>query len=303
MHPTIIINKQIPTHRHQPSINPSQYNNHNNHRQSRWYVKEYKYYIGIGQLETVMSTPSSSFLLDELTAVASALIAGAKYGVKIRLPHAVVMTCLFRKDLSSKEKIRSIMKLVFEHSSNLAAFASIYKIVLATLKFSSRYIHSMDDRGKLMGKMLMTLIVDGPLSLTRTSSGEAAAVVGTEYNNSLSAPAITTTIKAGHPERPYHSLLAGAAGGYFVWGKYSSVNHQIILYLTSRITIGLVKRGWERIYHKPSSSPTSIFQHPKTYPMVAATVWGIVMLLFEESPHVLHRSLKTSMDEIYRRPV
>jgi peroxisomal membrane protein 4 len=242
----------------------------------------------------------SSFILDELTAVASAMIGGAKYGVKIRLPHAVVMTCLFRKDLSSKEKIRSIMKLVFEHSSNLAAFASIYKIVLATLKFSSRHIHSMDDRGKLMGRMLMTLIVDGPLSLTRTS-GEAA-VVGTDCNNSLSAAA-TTAIKAGQPERPYHSLLAGAAGGYFVWGKYSSVNHQIILYLTSRIAIGLVKRGWEHIYQKPSSSPTSIFQHPKTYPMVAATVWGIVMLLFEESPHVLHRSLKTSMDEIYRRPV
>jgi peroxisomal membrane protein 4 len=241
---------------------------------------------------------SSSFLIDELTAVASALIAGAKYGVKIRLPHAVVMTCLFRKDLSSKEKIRSIMKLVFEHSSNLAAFASIYKIVLATLKFSSRYIRSMDDRGKLMGRMLMTLIVDGPSSLTRTS-GEEAAGVGTDYNSAAG----TTTIKAGQPERPYHSLLAGAAGGYFVWGKYSSVNHQIILYLTSRIAIGLVKRGWEHIYQKPSSSPTSIFQHPKTYPMVAATVWGIVMLLFEESPHVLHRSLKTSMDEIYRRPV
>ena len=29
-------------------------------------------------------------------------------------------------------------------------------------------------------------------------------------------------------------------------------------------------------------------------------VWGLVMVLFEESPHVLHRSLKSSMDEIYR---
>ncbi|MGK3738793.1 MAG: hypothetical protein ACI90V_005640 [Bacillariaceae sp.] len=189
------------------------------------------------------------------------------------------------------------MKLVFEHSSNLAAFATIYKIVLATLKFSSRYIHStMDDRGKSLGRIIMTLIVDGPLPLK--AAGERG------YNNSLSLSAkIPTTIKAGQPERSYHSLLAGAAGGFLVWGKYSSVNHQIILYLTSRIAIGLVKRGWEHIYQKSSHSPTSIFQHPKTYPMMAATVWGIVMLLFEESPHVLHRSLKASMDEIYRRPV
>mmetsp|Transcript_26215 Transcript_26215/g.26644 ORF Transcript_26215/g.26644 Transcript_26215/m.26644 type:complete len:248 (-) Transcript_26215:440-1183(-) len=241
--------------------------------------------------------PSNFFLVEELSAIVSALIGGAKYGVKIRLPHAVIMTCLFRKDLSSKEKIRTIVKLVFEHASNLAVFAFIYKIVLATLKFSSRYFlregqqhqqrrlcpDTMMDKSKSLGRILMALIVNGPLSLTKTIS--------------------TKTIEVGQPERPYHSLLAGATGGYFVWGRYSSVNHQIILYLTSRILVGLAKRGWELIFQKPSHSPSSIFQHTKTYPMMAATVWGIVMLLFEESPHVLHRSLKASMDEIYRRPV
>jgi len=258
------------------------------------------------------TSPSFSFLAEELSAVVSALIGGAKYGVKIRLPHAVVMTCLFRKDLSSKEKIRTIVKLVFEHASNLAVFASLYKIVLATLKFSSRYLRegqqhqqrrlcpdTIIDRSKKLGRILMTLIVNGPLSLAKTRTVLGVVALGRDYNNSIS----TTTIEVGQPERPYHSLLAGAIGGYFVWGRYSSVNHQIILYLTSRILVGLAKRGWELIFQKPSHSPSSIFQHTKTYPMMAATVWGIVMMLFEESPHVLHRSLKASMDEIYRRPV
>jgi peroxisomal membrane protein 4 len=104
---------------------------------------------------------------------------------------------------------------------------------------------------------------------------------------------------AGHPERPYHALIAGATGGYFVFGRYSSVNNQIVLYLSSRVLVGLAKLAWERI-HGTSHQHSSVLQHPKTYPLLAATVWGLVMALFEESPHVLHRSLKQSMDEIYR---
>jgi hypothetical protein len=38
------------------------------------------------------------------------------------------MTVLFRRDLTSREKIQSVAKLALEHASNLAAFASIYKV-------------------------------------------------------------------------------------------------------------------------------------------------------------------------------
>ena len=233
---------------------------------------------------------------------------GAKYGVKIRLPHALVMTFLFRKDLDVREKIRTILRLVAEHASNLAAFASIYKLMLAVLKCSSRSLRQgvglketrrdLSHETKSLGRMLLQLIVDGPFFS-----------IGNNHDNQTTL-ASESIIKAGEPERPYHSLLAGAAGGYIVWGRYSSVNHQIVLYLASRILVGLAKRGWEHFYQRPGhfqrdnnnhhSNPDSILQHPRTYPVVAATVWGIVMLLFEESPHVLHRSLKKSMDEIYR---
>ena len=125
---------------------------------------------------------------------------------------------------------------------------------------------------------------------------------------------------AGHPERPYHALVAGAVGGYYIWGRYSSVNYQIVLYLTSRVLIGVTKRMWEKYFHKenknhpehgkllPGNSTTqggtttsgNILQHPQIYPIMAAAIWGLVMVLFEESPHVLHKSLRQSMDEIYR---
>lgn len=97
---------------------------------------------------------------------------------------------------------------------------------------------------------------------------------------------------SGYPERYHHALIAGAVGGYFVWGRYSNVNHQVVLYLTSRVLVGLGKKAANHlnISHHTSNS----------YPFFAAVIWGMVMALFEDSPEVLHSSLKKSMDEIYR---
>ncbi|KAL3919732.1 MAG: hypothetical protein SGILL_003605, partial [Bacillariaceae sp.] len=235
-----------------------------------------------------MSTTSNSttvwhHLSDELSAIIGALVGGAKYGIKIRLPHALVMTLLFKRDLTSKQKLRSISKLVLEHASNLAAFATIYKSILAAFKWSSRYLRQHPDHTseRHLGRLFLRLIIDGPF-----------------HKGTHNLPASM----AGHPERPYHSLIAGACGGYMVWGRYSSVNHQIVLYLTSRVLVGLAKRAWEHVHEKTQhhSTTSSILQHPKTYPVSAAVVWGLVMVLFEESPHVLQKSLKASMDEVYR---
>lgn len=106
--------------------------------------------------------------------------------------------------------------------------------------------------------------------------------------------------RAGHPERGFHSFVAGWIGGYFIWGDYTSINHQLLLYLISRIQIGLIKKVWEGFHGTPHDDPSSALQHPHLYPLIAASAWGVVMSLFEDSPHVLHRSLRSSMEEIYR---
>lgn len=101
----------------------------------------------------------------------------------------------------------------------------------------------------------------------------------------------------GIPEQPYHAFLAGAVGGYIVWGRYSGVNYQLILYLASRILVGCIKLASEKGI-PPFSWKRLTFT--KTYPWAAAGIWGTVMMLFEEYPEVLHPSLRRSMDEIYR---
>lgn len=68
--------------------------------------------------------------IDELKAIIAGLIGGGKYGIKIRAPHAIVMTLLFRRESSAAEKLGIICRSSFEHSKNLASFAAFYKVCL-----------------------------------------------------------------------------------------------------------------------------------------------------------------------------
>ena len=66
---------------------------------------------------------------------------------------------------------------------------------------------------------------------------------------------------------------------------------QINLYLLSRIIYGLVKLGSEKGYIPQPKGPT--------FPWFAATVWGIVLWMFEyHKPH-LQPSLQSSMTYLY----
>uniref|UniRef100_UPI00358F34A7 peroxisomal membrane protein 4 n=1 Tax=Myxine glutinosa TaxID=7769 RepID=UPI00358F34A7 len=51
---------------------------------------------------------------------------GAVYGAKVRAPHALVTTFLFRSS-SVQEKLKTIVRATYTHSRNLACFVFIYK--------------------------------------------------------------------------------------------------------------------------------------------------------------------------------
>lgn len=106
--------------------------------------------------------------------------------------------------------------------------------------------------------------------------------------------ASVATGKPGQAMTGWHAALAGAIGGWFVWGRYSSVNYQIVLYLLSRVTVAAfhvaAARGWK---------PFSSFEFKQTYPFLAAGTWAFVMWLFERERHSLHKSLAASMDFLY----
>jgi peroxisomal membrane protein 4 len=101
---------------------------------------------------------------------------------------------------------------------------------------------------------------------------------------------------AGQPDEPYHAFIAGALGGYVIWGRYSSLNYQLVLYLASRVAVACIQLAREKGPWKSINDTLS----SNTYPCMAAGIWGAVMMLFESYPDTLHSSLRRSMDEIYR---
>lgn len=60
---------------------------------------------------------------------------GLAYGVRIRLPHALVMTALFRSGPLHK-LISGMLGLTWEHARRLGAFVAVYKGLLSLLRFA-----------------------------------------------------------------------------------------------------------------------------------------------------------------------
>ncbi|KAH6574387.1 hypothetical protein BASA60_005557 [Batrachochytrium salamandrivorans] len=79
----------------------------------------------------------------ELLSIVKGFRNGAVYGAKIRFPHALVMTCIFRRT-NIKDMARRIFKMTYQHSRNLAIFVTIYKsLLLLQLKIKG-FEHNSD---------------------------------------------------------------------------------------------------------------------------------------------------------------
>ena len=115
-------------------------------------------------MDSLKSTNPPYNLQSEFKAIIAGLIGGGKYGIKIRLPHATVMTLLFRGDATAREKFNLILKSTLEHSCNLASFAAIYKVGnMYLFLFSSfpclpsMYIHTYCSSLLFLSRVLSSL--------------------------------------------------------------------------------------------------------------------------------------------------
>ncbi|KAM9590085.1 peroxisomal membrane protein 4 isoform 1-T1 [Trichechus inunguis] len=155
---------------------------------------------------------------------------GAVYGAKIRAPHALVMTFLFRSG-SLQDKLWAILQSTYTHSRNLAYFVFTYK---------------------------------GLCALQSHVQGKTYQV---------------------------HSFLAAFIGGFLIFGDYNNINSQISMYLMSRTLYALCRLGVEKGYiPEPRWDP---------FPLVTATIWGLVLWLFEYHQSTLQPSLQSSMTYLY----
>ncbi|KAH8179787.1 tim17/Tim22/Tim23/Pmp24 family protein [Sarocladium implicatum] len=70
----------------------------------------------------------------ELLSLVKTMRNGAVYGTKVRFPHALVMIFLFRSG-TFRQKVQLVLRATRHHASNLARFATIYKLSMLALKY------------------------------------------------------------------------------------------------------------------------------------------------------------------------
>jgi peroxisomal membrane protein 4 len=99
----------------------------------------------------------------------------------------------------------------------------------------------------------------------------------------------------GRPANQFDTLLAGGLIGHIVWGRYTSINSQIVMYLTSRVIMGLFRILAEKGF--PIAKDLTF--ETQVYPIWASVIWAIVMWQFEYYPDKLQASLTESMKFLY----
>jgi peroxisomal membrane protein 4 len=225
----------------------------------------------------------------DLGAVLRGARKGAHYGLKIRIPHAFVMTFLFREG-TVRDKLRSVLEMGLRHARNLALFATVYKsltLAMARLAPGLAVAHAGGSPPHHAGGSPRH---HAPREAGSPHKADASCPPPPSGPGSSARPAHHG---GGYPAmRPAATFLAGAAAGYAVFHDPSSLNQQIILYLFSRVAMGAL-----RTLHARGVLPDPT--GPRAWPLVAAAVWGAVMTMFENGPGALQASLLSSMEFIY----
>ena len=109
-------------------------------------------------------------------------------------------------------------------------------------------------------------------------------------SNTLSSTPCLPNVQPGRPAQPLHALVAGAVGGYLIWGQWSAISHQVLLYISIRVLAAL----WKLL--KPIHRQED---WRLTHRLAATVAWATVMYLWERHPDKLQSSMRKSMNEIY----
>ena len=141
--------------------------------------------------------------------------------------------------------------------------------------------------------------------LTREHAGRLACYVALYKSILLLIRKATMTNAEVEVKGDWRVFVAGAMSGYVTFGtKEDSVNSQIIYYLISRVLIG----GIKHIYKANTTIQSSINSITKKvtigpasfHAWQAVLAWGMVMWLWESDADVLQRTLRQSMDYLYK---
>jgi peroxisomal membrane protein 4 len=190
-----------------------------------------------------------------------------------------------------KEKSSLVFRATKKHATNLAKFASIYKITMLALK---RFGATPGKEGTCLCLHFASIFLFLPACESLFFERENIFYIFTNVPS---------------PTGPFDSFFAGLLGGYFVfgqrskrYGKISSVSQQIVIYIFARVALALARLAVKPGHGLPvvSSEPLHSKISHYAWPVFASVSWGLVMLLFKHHPEDLQSSLRNSMTYIYK---
>jgi len=217
-------------------------------------------------------------------------------GTKLRLPHAVVITALYRQSKGLRINALHVAKMTFEHGRNLAYFAAVYKAVtiltnmlLSVLRKLTGHEHTRYGADVAVASpkhRSASVEIQHPAGRSEAPAASAGNSVGASVSSLL------------RPSHPLVAMLAGGAGAWLVWRHPSAVSHQILMYLLGRVLVSVVRS----LATKGVFPFNRVSEKSQGMPWLAVATWTLVMLLFEFDRESLPRSLSSSMEALYHAP-
>ena len=79
---------------------------------------------------------------EDLLSIVRGFRNGLIYGIKIRFPHALVMTLLFARNQSMSNMASSVLQKTQQHSLNLGRFVCLYKVLVVFVRRVLQFPHN-----------------------------------------------------------------------------------------------------------------------------------------------------------------
>ncbi|KAJ8084293.1 hypothetical protein PM082_003061 [Marasmius tenuissimus] len=170
-------------------------------------------------LQAIITNPA----FHEYLAILKGARNGFVYGVKVRFPHAVVMSILFGRG-DWKSRLQVIYRATKQHALNLAKFVSIYKtLLLLQRKANGGKERSLDTfmAGLLGGYVVFgdRTAVNEQIVLYVVSRVVASFIPRADapYHASPQSPRSLSAVKPLPPNSKYFSWFAALSWGAVMW--------------------------------------------------------------------------------------
>lgn len=179
-----------------------------------------------GALEHIILDPRYHDLLSLLKTARN----GAVYGTKVRFPHALVMIFLFRSG-TFRQKVSLVLRATRKHATNLARFATIYKLTTLALKYYGPNQGKEGPYDSFIGGLLGGYIVFGQRSKRNGKISSVSQQIVIYIFARVALALARIAVKPGHGFPAVSKEPLSSQISYYAWPAFASLSWGMVMLL------------------------------------------------------------------------